>query len=341
MNLVHFPTRILVLLMFSIIFNYVYSQNHMKFIDIPIDGNIKSFEDSLIVRGYKLSAETNSYYNSICKTYNGVFLDYPLCSIDIIASKNDSVVNTISVDISKYRLYKSNILNYYKELYGDPIYNKSGDDKYEWIINEGIIRIVYSNSTDWFRVMFIDKINDNKKKEITDTNATTERVPNEHLLFMNIPLDGKIGAFHNKMLSKGLKISDINKQLGKGFRAYEGTFARANALICICYDIETHLVYAAIVTLLPMSKDDAISKDIELTSSFKKKYGRKHVVRTEVNIDDFTDGLIDQTNVYLDEGEINIKLFVDDKSTITIYYFDKKNTKKVEEKKKNDILNDI
>ena len=331
-------------------FNFLlgYSQTHLTFMDIPIDGKIETFEKAIFNKGYKRSSISNTYYQSICKSYDGKFLDYSLCTIDVLASNEDSIVNTVSVDVSKYRHYKSDIINQYKSLYGEPIIEKDLNESFVWNLKNGLIRISYSDNTEWFRIMFVDKSNNEKhmayatyKKSPPDKST---RTPNEHLVFMNIPLNGSIENVRNKMISKGLKISPFNKQVGKGVRAYDGVFAGMESIICILYDPNSKLVHSALVSCLPMDQDKATTKSVELEYSFKKKYGDERVIQAESNIDDFLAGLIIQKNVYLDEGEINLKFSVDhetNKGYITNIYKDKKNFNKIETDKNNEIMNDI
>lgn len=332
------------------IFNILigYSQTHMMFMDIPIDGKFDSFEKPLLNKGFRKSSAINTYSQSTCKSYDGKYLDYSLCTIDVLASNEDGIIHTVSVDVSKYRHYKSDIVNEYKGLYGEPKIEKVLGETYTWNFENGLIRISYSDNTDWFRIMFVDKVNHDKHMAYASSNKVSvkvsERTPNEHLVFMNIPLNGTIGNFHNKMLAKGLKISSFNKQVGNGVRAYDGEFAGMKSIICILYDPNSKLVHSALVSCLPMDKDKATTKCVELEYSFKEKYGEERVIQPERNIDEFLEGLIIQKNVYLDEGEINIKFSVDnetDKGYITVIYRDKKNSDKIEKSKNDAIMNDI
>lgn len=325
-----------------------FSQSHMTFMDIPIDGKLKDFEKVLLDKGYKKSSAVNTYFQSICKSYDGKFLDYSLCTIDVLASKEDSIVHTVSVDVSKYRYYKSDIVNQYKSLYGEPKIEKVLGETYIWDLENGSIKISYSDNTDWFRVMFVDKLNKEKDMAYTSSNKlpdkVVERMPNEHLVFMNIPLDGTIENFHAKMLAKGLKVSSFNKGTGKGVRAYDGVFADMESIICILYDAKSRLVYGALVTSLPMDKDKATSKSVELEFSFKEKYGEERMIQPERDIDEFLSGLIMQKNVYLEEGEINIKFSINhdsDNGYISVVYIDKKNSEIIRENNDDAIMNDI
>jgi len=325
-----------------------YSQIHMTFMDIPIDGKIEDFEKALLGKGYKISSSVNTYSQSTSKSYDGKFLNYNLCTIDVLASNKDGIIHTVSVDVSKYRHYKSDIVNQYKSLLGEPKIEKVLGETYIWNLDNGLIRISYSDNTEWFRIMFVDKINNDKHLAYAASNKipnkVVERTPNEHLVFMNVPLNGTIENFHNKMIAKGLRISPFNKQAGKGVRAYDGDFAGLKSIICILYDPNSKLVHSALVSCLPMDKDKATTKCVELEYSFKEKYGEERVIQPERNIDDFLAGLIIQKNVYLDEGEINLKFSVDndtDKGYITVIYKDKKNSDKIEKSKNDAIMNDI
>jgi hypothetical protein len=325
-----------------------FSQTHMTFLDIPIDGKLEDFEKALWGKGYKSSSAVNTYSQSTSKSYDGKFMDYSLCTIDVMASNEDGIIHTVSVDVSKYRHYKSDIVNEYKNLYGEPKIEKVLGETYIWDLENGSIRISYSDNTDWFRVMYVDKINKEKHMAYAASNNTpdkvVERTPNEHLVFMNIPLNGTIENFHNKMIAKGLKISPFNKQAGKGVRAYDGDFAGLKSIICILYDSNSKLVHSALVSCLPMDKDKATKKCVELEFSFKEKYGEERVIQPERNIDEFLAGLIIERNVYLDEGEINLKFSVDndtDKGYITVIYKDKKNSDRIEKSKNDAIMNDI
>ena len=267
---------------------------------------------------------------------------------DVLTSNEDGIIHTVSVDVSKYRHYKSDIVNEYKNLYGEPKIEKILGETYIWNLENGSIRISYSDNTDWFRVMFVDKINNEKHMAYTASNKlpdkVVERTPNEHLVFMNVPLNGTIENFHTKMLAKGLKISPFNKQTGQGVRAYDGEFAGLKSIICIIYDPNSKLVHSALVSCLPMDKDKATTKCVELEYLLKEKYGEERVIQPEINIDDFLAGLITQKKIYLDEGEINLKFSVDndtDKGYITVIYKDKKNSDKIEKNKNDAIMNDI
>lgn len=68
----------------------------------------------------------------------------------------------------------------------------------------------------------------------------------DHIKFMGIPLNGTINLFQAKLAQKGVKVDAVvNKSIGKGCRAFKGSFSGKNAQIYVYYDESTMIVYRA------------------------------------------------------------------------------------------------
>lgn len=69
-------------------------------------------------------------------------------------------------------------------------------------------------------------------------------IPQEHMKFMGIPIDGKIGAFSKNLKSKGFK--QISKQ--PNMRLFEGLFSGKDAILSVSFDIKSKVVYRVMVS---------------------------------------------------------------------------------------------
>ena len=116
-----------------------YSQKHMKFQGIEIDGTVKSFVDKLVQKGYKyeISLDNNGAALSGTFTNKKAFLG--------VYANSNSVVYCVLVYLSDCKEWKSllNEYNYYKDLYtkkyGEPV---SVTETYDFISNNNYVNIL-------------------------------------------------------------------------------------------------------------------------------------------------------------------------------------------------------
>ena len=96
----------------------------------------------------------------------------------------------------------------------------------------------------------------------------------EHMLFMGIPIDGKISSFQSKLKKKGFKTVGGDK--GKKFM--KGEFDGKESTLYIHYDKKSKVVYEVLIAIPCYSENSALST----YNSLKKRLHRKYIEIDEV-----------------------------------------------------------
>lgn len=95
----------------------------------------------------------------------------------------------------------------------------------------------------------------------------------QHLKFMDIPLDGTITQFQQKLVAKGVKYDKtLSAQLPAGARAFLGDFAGEKADIFIFYDPKSKIVYKAKAVVSYVTEDICENKYDEFKALLSSKY---------------------------------------------------------------------
>ena len=123
----------------------VYSQ-HMKFMGVPIDGNINSFASKMAAKGFTISPR-NRYTGPGIRVMRGVFFDQ---SADIWISYNTTTKIVYSVLVQFYSDDKSVCESFMKEIKGVI------EDKYMYIPETG--KTKSGNDIDIYLIVNDDKI---------------------------------------------------------------------------------------------------------------------------------------------------------------------------------------
>ena len=96
----------------------------------------------------------------------------------------------------------------------------------------------------------------------------------QHLKFMDIPLNGTITQFQQKLTAKGVKYDKtFSAQLPSGARAFSGDFAGEKADIFIYYDPKSKIVYKAKAVIDYVTEDICENKYNEFKALLSSKYG--------------------------------------------------------------------
>lgn len=101
----------------------------------------------------------------------------------------------------------------------------------------------------------------------------------EHLKFMGIPLDGKIKAFHSKLINKGCKLDPLTGTISDNFRVYNGLFAGESAQIIISFEPKSKIVYSGVAAIKQYSESSAISFYEEMKNLIINKYSEEEMVK--------------------------------------------------------------
>lgn len=95
----------------------------------------------------------------------------------------------------------------------------------------------------------------------------------QHMKFMEIPLDGTIDNFALKLKAKGMTYDAAkSKTAGLGIRVFNGTFVGENAMIAVYYNSKSKIVYGAAVELQYSTVESAHTPFANLTEQLQQKY---------------------------------------------------------------------
>ena len=95
----------------------------------------------------------------------------------------------------------------------------------------------------------------------------------QHLKFMEIPLNGTITQFQEKLKAKGMKYDKLSSQFPAGARFFNGVFAGDKARLIVYYDAKTKIVWRAKVIIDYPTKEIWKRKYSEMREILLKKYG--------------------------------------------------------------------
>ena len=137
--------KILMILFAMLMTVNVYSQ-HMKFMGVPIDGNINSFAAKMAAKGFTISPR-NRYTGSGIRVMRGIFFDQ---SADIWISYNTTTKIVYSVLVQFYSDDRSVCESFMKEIKGVI------EDKYMYIPETG--KTKSGNDIDIYLIVNDDKI---------------------------------------------------------------------------------------------------------------------------------------------------------------------------------------
>ena len=99
----------------------------------------------------------------------------------------------------------------------------------------------------------------------------------EHLKFMGFPLDGTIDSFQSKLATKEVKPNtELNKVIGVGTRAFDGSFAGYESEIYVYYEKRTKTVYRAKACIINTDKGLFEQTYNELKKMLIEKYGETY-----------------------------------------------------------------
>lgn len=301
-----------------------FAQKHAMFLDVPIDGVISEFENSLVNLGYIKSNKQIEYYNVQTNSYEGQYLDYKLSSVHVIYSNQSNHVLKVVVDLRKYINHQEDIIKQTLDCYG-PDYRVEETEllgtTWIWDKEESTVLLrCQDEKHKTLEIHIIDKLNMSLYGNEYNSNQEL-RVANEHLHILGIPIEGTIDEFHSKFTQKGMKPSSLITNTKKGTRCYEGHFFNEETLVSVEYDPKTKMVYRVKVG---MSNAQMWA---DLVKSYMEKYGSENIIFDHVDPADCMNGLISQMSVCIEEGTILLQYTaLKDKSLfITIEYTDKKN----------------
>ena len=161
----------------------------------------------------------------------------------------------------------------------------------------------------------------------------------QHLKFMEIPLNGTITQFQEKLKAKGMRYDKFTSQhFPEGSRFFDGVFAGEKARLIVYYDIKTKIVWRAKVTIDYSTKEIWQRKYSEMREILLKKYGydSEYYDGEQDGYDAFELYVRDTKGKTL--GRINLYFgMFDYKYTLFICYTDEQN----EEQNNNSIMRDF
>ena len=155
----------------------------------------------------------------------------------------------------------------------------------------------------------------------------------EHLSFMNIPIDGSITSFQNKLIAKGFVYDKIISQSIEGpTRYFTGQFAGESVGLYVYYDHDQKFLYRVKITISREDVDQAISIMNKFRHLFEEKYGTAASSGTHENWDAYS--------INLKNGAVD--LFITEQTytmgyTLHVDYWDFANTQKHEANNMNDL----
>ena len=140
------------------------SNQHLKFMGIPINGSITNFQNKLIAKGLSYNKAISKAIESPVRIFNGQFAGE---KADIFVYYNRSLNLVYSVGVVIERSTEdevvdlmSHFISSYEAKYG--IEAEDNDDSYDFNVDNGLIRLSYNG--DYydgynFYILYIDNIN--------------------------------------------------------------------------------------------------------------------------------------------------------------------------------------
>ena len=151
----------------------VFSQDHLTFMGLSIDGTTKDFSKKLNNKQFK-TIEYLSFCNGI--KLNGMFLHNDSCTIFLLdgsSSKkfDEVVVQFLSIDDVEFLNIKYDaFISIYTDKYGEPTENRRNNiisqNSVTWILDNGTINMWLLKPKNIIVIKYIDKINSIKPIEI-------------------------------------------------------------------------------------------------------------------------------------------------------------------------------
>lgn len=141
------------------------SNQHLKFMGIPIDGSITNFQNKLIAKGFKYNKTASKAIDEPIRIFNGQFAGE---KATIYVSYNRDLNLVYSVAATIERNTEDDIINLmskfisnYENKYG--IYAEKGDDAYDFYFDNGCIRLFYDEHVYSYGyalyILYTDKLN--------------------------------------------------------------------------------------------------------------------------------------------------------------------------------------
>lgn len=158
---------------------FVQAQEHLSFIDIPIQGSMDNFIESLKNKGFKRASSPYSFDGMGTRSVKGAFWKFPNCIITVRCIDNSSNVSSVYIHPKSNYLLKDELIDSYDAKYGKHVlyqsYTDSQNVAYIWSIPEGQItlygRTIYGQS---FNILYQDYTE-------VDANNKTEKLFNSDL----------------------------------------------------------------------------------------------------------------------------------------------------------------
>lgn len=117
------------------------AQEHLTFLDIPIQGDLKVFVNNLKAKGFN-PIRSYKYNGYTTKSVNGHFWEFPSCDVSVRCHNELGTVSSICLvpQCNNYLMW--DMVNAFDRKYGEHLTDEQGHDIcFTWTLTNGVIQI--------------------------------------------------------------------------------------------------------------------------------------------------------------------------------------------------------
>lgn len=141
----------------------------------------------------------------------------------------------------------------------------------------------------------------------------------KHVEFLGIPLNESVSTFSTKLKNKGFTLHQLNNELPKGERGFNGTFFRKKSQVQLFYNVKNNIVYRARAIIDFNDRQSAKSCIMEILSGLDYKYGEGFYDEYNETDLSFNKILVDRN--FESENDGNIEWLVIGDVSVYLKYF--------------------